>query len=246
MTTAQPVSNFSAKSLTFFRQLAKNNRREWFQPRKETFDQLIRLPMIELVTAVANDMRKFAVDYVPADPAKAMYRIYRDTRFSHDKTPYKTHIAAHFQHQKLPKNRAGGLYISVSHTGVEIAGGIYMPGPEELAAVRKAIADKPAKFEKLVTQPALVRKFGPLRGSMLARVPKGVSPDDPAAQWMRFKNFYFDLELDSAAALKPGFRKTIVDHFKMLLPVVGYFNQAVLASIEPEEEERPVRPAPMF
>ncbi|CAN5395784.1 DUF2461 domain-containing protein [soil metagenome] len=237
---------FSPKALKFFRQLAKNNRRDWFQPRKEMFDELIREPMLQLVSEVADDMRKFAVDYVPADPTKVIYRIYRDTRFSKDKTPYKTHIAAHFQHQKLPKNRAAGLYFSVSYTGVEIAGGIYMPGPEELAAVRAVIAGKPKAFAKLTSDPKLVRLLGHLQGSKLARVPKGFEPDHPAAEWLRMKNFYFDLTLDSSAALKPTLRKTIVDRFKLLLPLVSYFNRAVLDSIEPEKPERPVRPEPMF
>jgi len=240
------MASFTNKSLTFFRQLAKNNKRDWFQPRKELYDELIRFPMIELVEQIAADMRKFAIDYVPADPAKAIYRIYRDTRFSKDKTPYKTHIAAHFQHQKLPKNRAGGFYFSVSHTGVEIAGGIYMPGPEELAAVRDEIARKPKAFAALTSEAKLVRRLGPLRGEKLARVPKGFDPEDAAAEYLRMKNFYFDLTLDSSAALKPSFRKTVIDHFKLVAPVVNYFNRAVLAAIKPEEPDRPVRPEPMF
>ncbi len=239
-------ASFSPAALSFFRQLAKNNRREWFQPRKEKFDDVIRRPMLELVGLVNDDFRKFAIDYVFADPAKAIYRIYRDTRFSKDKTPYKTHIAAHFQHQKLPKNRAAGFYFSVSNTEIEIAGGIYMPGPEELAAVRAAIISTPVAFGKLIRTPALVRKLGPLQGAKLARVAKGFSPDDPAAEWLRMKQFYFNVTLDPSHALKPGFRKAIVDHFRLLVPIVSFFNAAVIAAMEPEKVDRPVRPAPMF
>src|SRR4051812_19695719 len=119
---ASTFSGFDPKALTFFKQLAKNNDRAWFTPRKELFETLVRGPMIELVTQLCDDLRKFAVDYVPADPKKVIYRIYRDTRFSKDKTPYKTHIGAHFQHRKLPKNLAGGFYVGVSHEGLEIAG----------------------------------------------------------------------------------------------------------------------------
>jgi uncharacterized protein (TIGR02453 family) len=237
---------FSPKAISFFRQLARNNKREWFQPRKAVFDEVVRWPMVELVTQVADDLRKFAVDYVPADPAKAIYRLYRDTRFSHDKTPYKTHIAAHFQHGKLPKNRAAGFYFSVSYTGVEIAGGIYMPGPEELAAVRKAIAGDPRRFALLTSEKKLVRRLGPLRGDALARTPKGFPPDHPAAVWLRMKQFYYDLTLDPQAAMKPAFRKTIVDAFKLVAPVVEFFNRAVLDAIEPDAPARPIRPEPMF
>ena len=238
---------FTPKAISFLRQLAKNNKREWFQPRKEQFDEFVRGPMLELVTQINDELRKFAVDYVANDPARAIYRIYRDTRFSKDKTPYKTHISAHFQHRQLPRNRAAGFYFAVSHKGVEIAGGIYMPGPDELAAVREAIAKKPAAFEKLVRQPALVRKLGPLQGDALSRVPKSYPPDHPAADWLRKKHFYFDATLDPSAALKPTLRKTVVDSFKLLLPVVEYFNNAVLASIKPEPaDDRPKRPEPMF
>src|SRR5262249_35612502 len=156
------------------------------------------------------------IDYAYVDPAKAIYRIYRDTRFSKDKTPYKTHIAAHFQHQKLPKNRAAGFYFAVSHESVEVAGGIYMPGPDELAAVRAAICKDPKAFGKLTSDRKLIKTLGPLCGEKLARVPKGFSPDAPAAEWLRHKNFYFYLTLDPSAALKPALRKTIVDSFKQL------------------------------
>src|SRR5688572_4406116 len=152
-----PTTCFTPKMLTFFRQLEKNNTREWFTPRKAVFEEHVRQPMIALATDICDDLRKFAVDYVPTDPVKALYRIYRDTRFSKDKTPYKLHIAAHFQHRQLPKNRAGGFYYAVSHKYVEIAGGIYMPGPEELAIVRQTIAKNPQKFRKLIEDKKLTR-----------------------------------------------------------------------------------------
>src|SRR5438552_1080473 len=92
---AQTFPGFSPKALSFFRQLERNNKREWFQPRKEQFEELCRAPMLELVAQVVDDLREFAVDHV-LEPKRAIYRIYRDTRFSKDKSPYKTHIAAIF------------------------------------------------------------------------------------------------------------------------------------------------------
>src|SRR5690349_13174115 len=115
---------FSPKALAFFRQLARNNKREWFQPRKEQFEQLVRRPMLELVEQVLDDLRGFAVDHV-VDPKRAVYRIYRDTRFSNDKSPYKTHIAAIFPHARLPKHAGAGYYFAISHEGLQIGGGAY-------------------------------------------------------------------------------------------------------------------------
>src|SRR2546423_6282119 len=131
---------FPREGLRFLRQLERNNSREWFQPRKELFEQRVREPMLRLVELLCDDVRKFAADHV-VEPKKALYRIYRDTRFSKDKTPYKTHIAAIFPARGLPKHAGAGFYFHISQKGVEIAGGMYMPGPPELAAVRKAIAD---------------------------------------------------------------------------------------------------------
>ena len=93
---------FPAEGLEFLRKLAKNNKREWFQPRKEIFEAKVKQPMIELVEAVNAELLKFAPDHIN-DPKKAVYRIYRDTRFSADKTPYKTHIAAVFPPRGRPR-----------------------------------------------------------------------------------------------------------------------------------------------
>src|SRR5947209_7177135 len=106
-------TGFPPEAITFFRALKKNNKREWFQPRKEIFEEQVKAPMLELVTVLMQRLADFAPDYV-ADPKKAIYRIYRDTRFSKDKTPYKTHIAAVFTPRSLEKHSGAGFYFSVS------------------------------------------------------------------------------------------------------------------------------------
>jgi len=107
-----------AEGVKFLSALARNNRREWFQPRKHIYEERVKAPMAELVTALNSEMMRFAPDYVN-EPAKAIYRIYRDTRFSKDKTPYKTHIAAIFPRRGLEKHGGGGLYFSVSAKEIE-------------------------------------------------------------------------------------------------------------------------------
>lgn len=128
---------FDPKALTFFRQLAKHNDRDWFTANKQTYVDFVEKPMIDLVAIVGEAMRRFAGDYV-REPKKHLYRIYRDTRFSKDKTPYKSHLGAQFQHPQVTKNLGAGFYFHVSAKELCIAGGIYMPGPEELAALRAA------------------------------------------------------------------------------------------------------------
>ena len=131
---------FPPEAIRFFRGLVRNNRREWFQPRKQTFDEKVKAPMVELVAELNRVMMEFAPDYV-TDAGKAIYRFYRDTRFSPDKTPYKTQIAASFPRRGNAKHGGAGYYFAISHKGVDVGGGIYMPPPEALLAVRMHIAE---------------------------------------------------------------------------------------------------------
>src|SRR3954469_17099222 len=106
-----PFQGFTPGAIAFLRDLKKNNDREWFTPRKSVYEEQLRLPMIGMVRAVHGEMLRFAPEYVGA-PAKCGFRIYRDTRFAKDKTPYKTHIAASFGRNGLEKNRGGMYYFS--------------------------------------------------------------------------------------------------------------------------------------
>ena len=138
---------FSPDALKFLRSLKRNNRREWFQPRKEIFETKVKMPMIQLVEAINAELLDFAPEHI-TDPKKAVYRIYRDTRFSADKTPYKTHIAAIFPDRNLGKQSAAGFYFHLNEKSVGIAAGSYMPGPDELRAIRTWLAEITPHFEK--------------------------------------------------------------------------------------------------
>ena len=104
---------FPPEMVKFFRSLKRNNRREWFQPRKHLFEQHVKAPMLELAGAINAELTKFAPEYV-TEPKSAIFRIYRDTRFSADKTPYKTHVAASFSRRNSERLGTGGFYFSVA------------------------------------------------------------------------------------------------------------------------------------
>lgn len=162
-------TGFPPEALMFFRGLARNNRREWFQPRKEIFENTVRQPMIELVEALNAGFAKLAPEYI-TDPRKAIYRIYRDTRFSSDKTPYKTHLAASFP-RRGDRRSGPGFYFSLSLKELGVAGGFYDPTPERLLAVRAWLADNHERFRKAARG---AEKFmGKLHGESLQRIPKG-------------------------------------------------------------------------
>src|SRR5918992_1267115 len=140
-------SPFTRKTLAFLRALKRNNNREWFKARKADYETHVRTPMIELLARLAAEFRAFAPELV-ADPKVSLFRIYRDTRFSSDKTPLKTQAAAHFPHRKLRKE-GSGLYLELAPRWVWIGGGIYMPETRELAAIRAHIAEEHRGLRKI-------------------------------------------------------------------------------------------------
>jgi uncharacterized protein (TIGR02453 family) len=214
---------FPPEGMTFLRALVKNNRREWFQPRKPVYEEQVKAPMLDLVTRVTSAMLSFAPAYA-GDPEKAIFRIYRDTRFSKDKTPYKTHIAAVFHRRGLNMHGGGGLYFAVSPKEIEVAGGIYMPAPETLRAVRTYLADRHEELRELIQDRARRRLLGEMHGDQLTRVPKGFSPDHPAADLLRHKQFLFYAMLDPALATTPKLEGEIVKRFRALTPFLEFLN----------------------
>jgi uncharacterized protein (TIGR02453 family) len=168
-------------------------------------------------------MMDFAPDYV-TDAPKAIYRIYRDTRFSPDKTPYKTQIAASFSLRGLEKHGAAGYYFAISHKGVDVGGGIYMPQPETLLAVRTLIAERHAEFRQLAASSAIKRLFGAMQGEQLSRVPKGFCAEHPAADLLRFKQFLLFTTLDAAMVTTPKLFVELEKRFRAMAPFLDFLN----------------------
>jgi uncharacterized protein (TIGR02453 family) len=214
---------FPPEGMAFLRALVKNNRREWFQPRKPIYEEQVKAPMLDLVTRVTSAMLQFAPAYA-GDPEKAIFRIYRDTRFSKDKTPYKTHIAAVFHRRGLNMHGGGGLYFAVSAKEVEVAGGIYMPAPDTLRKVRTHLAEHHEDFRGLIRDRALRRLLGEMQGEQLSRPPKGFPAEHPAADLLRYKQFLFYVLLDPALAGTPKLEQEIVKRFRALTPFLEFLN----------------------
>jgi uncharacterized protein (TIGR02453 family) len=215
---------FPQEGIDFFRSLARNNRREWFQPRKAVFEEQVKQPMRLLVEQVNHALHGFAPDYV-TEPEKAIYRIYRDTRFSNDKTPYKDHIAASFHRQTGVAHGNGGYYFQVSHKSVGLGGGIYMPEPETLLAIRNHIAARHEELRKILASRAVRTLFSKLEGQQLSRVPKGFSADHPAADLLRYKYFILWAELPADLATKPELLRTLLKHFRAMVPFLNFLTE---------------------
>ena len=221
------LSCFSADALAFLRALKRNNRREWFKPRKERYEALLRAPTIAFVERLATDLRPFAPDLV-ASPKTSLYRIYRDTRFSENKAPYKTHVAAVFPWRGLPKHQGAGLYFHVSPEDVWIGGGMYAPDTTQLQAVREHIAGNVRRLRAIVESPSFRRAVGALEGERLQRVPRGFPKDHEAADYLRFRQFLAGAERPPAFATDPRFYSTVVRVFREVAPLIRFLNEPLL------------------
>ena len=221
------ASPFTRKTLAFLRALKRNNDREWFRARKTEYEQHVRGPMIALLQQLARDLPVFAPDLV-SEPRVCLFRIYRDTRFSSDKRPLKTNVAAHFPSRKFPKGEGAGMYIEVAPQWVWMGGGIYMPSSGELNAIRAAIADDHRRFRRVVTAPAFRRAVGELSGEQLTRVPRGYLKDHPAAEYLRHRQFIGGREYPADFAVSPRFYSELVTVFRGIAPLVGFLNHAII------------------
>lgn len=225
---AASFPGFPKEMVTFFRSLKRNNRREWFQPRKEAFERHIKEPMIALVAALNSEFSKFAPEFV-TDPKKAIFRIYRDTRFSADKTPYKTHIAASFGRRGGERLTAGGFYFSVSHEQIEVAGGIYHPAPDTMLVVRTHIAEHHQELRGILADRKVRRLLGELQGDELTRAPKGFDPTHPAINLIKMKDWILDTTLDPSLGTTPKLYKELADRFRAMTPLIEFLNRPLLA-----------------
>jgi uncharacterized protein (TIGR02453 family) len=225
--TRQGFSAFPKEGLQFLRSLRRNNNREWFLDHKGIYEEYVKAPMSALIEALAQDFQKFAPEMI-ASPKVSAYRIYRDTRFSKDKSPYKTHVAAVFPRAGLSKHEGAGFYLHLAPTELLIAGGLYMPLPEDLNVVRQRIADDPKAFLKIVNKGGFRKFFGAVEGERLSRPPRGFPTDHPAAEYLKFKQYLVSRTLPPAIATTPSFYGVTVETFRAMRPFVEFLNGPIV------------------
>src|SRR5215831_13822195 len=219
-TVPSPFPSFPPEALQFFRGLARNNNREWFLPRKPAFEEKVKEPMRQLVDSLNLALHDFASEYETA-PDKAIFRIYRDVRFSKDKKPYKEQIAATFRRHGAPHHQ-GGYYFAISHKGVFVGGGVYLPEPELLLAIRQRIAERYDEFRRILAARDVRRLLGNLEAEQLSRVPRGFPADHAAADLLRYKYYILYKELPPSLATSPKLYGAIVDRFRVMTPFLQF------------------------
>lgn len=219
---------FTDASFKFLRGLARHNEREWFQAHKADYEAHLRQPFLRLIADLQPDLRTLSEHY-RADPRPmggSLFRIHRDTRFSNDKTPYKTWSGARFFHARSREVSAPSFYLHVQPRNCFIGAGLWHPEPETQRRIRQFIYDNPGTWTAAVQAPAFKRRYA-LDGDSLVRAPRGYPPDHPLIEDLKRKDFVATAALDDDVVLGPNLRKAVAGHFAALAPLVDYLCAAL-------------------
>jgi len=220
-----PFEGIPVKGIEFLKKLKRNNNRIWFNKHKSEYEDFVKLPTHSLISSLKYPMSKFAPE-IEVNPKRSIFRIYRDTRFSKDKKPYKTHTAAVF-HLKGHWQRSAGYYIHIEPGNIYAGGGIYMPDGNQLKLIRHAIAEHPEEFCSIVESKIFQNHFQRLKGEKLSRAPLGYPPTHPMIEWLKHKSFYAGVEWKEKECYNSKFIDKIVAVYKELFPLIRFLNEAL-------------------
>jgi uncharacterized protein (TIGR02453 family) len=220
---------FTREAIDFLAELREHNERAWFQPRKAEYERLLKRPLQDLCRALADE---FAARDLPlvADPATSPFRIYRDIRFSRDKTPYTTHASAAFRWRGAGAASRVGAYVHFEPGRMSMGGGMWHPETPRIAAWRALVASDPDRVHDALRDPAFTAEFGQVGGERLTRVPAGYPRDHADADLLRLKEVIFGRPLSDAEALSTDLPRILADGYARALPVFR-----LLASISPAD-----------
>ncbi len=221
-------AHFSPELSKFLRQLERNNNREWFTANKATFEQHVRDPLLQFIADFKPRLAKISPHLV-ADPHPtrgSMFRIYRDTRFSKDKRPYKTWVAAQFRHEAGKDVHAPGFYLHISPTEVFAGVGIWHPDATTLAKIRDAIAEDGASWKRAIKGKGFQAHFE-LHGDALKRAPKGYDPGHPLIDDLKRKDFIGVAEFNPIDLERADFLDRYTKTVRAGTPFMKFLTKAV-------------------
>src|SRR3989449_11405530 len=187
---------FSTATLTFLRGLKRHNDRAWFEAHRADYEAQVKQPMRELIEEMDVRLTRFAPEII-GEPKRSMFRIYRDIRFSPDKSPYKTHASCWFYHRdgsravgREAEGAGAGFYFQIAPGDSFVGGGMWMPPRDALLKLREAIADDPTRFTRIATDRRLVRRLcGLSMAAALRPGPRGVAPEHAGGPGVQFHSF---------------------------------------------------------
>jgi uncharacterized protein (TIGR02453 family) len=220
------MSQLHPQTLKFLANLKKNNNKPWFDKNKSLYEE-IKKEITSVSSDVIKEVNKFDASLGAIDPKKTIFRIYRDIRFSKDKSPYKNNIGFWMAKGGM-KSPAAGYYVHLQPGQSFLGGGIWMPEPEQLNKIRQEIDYNFAAFKKIINNPAFKKTFGTLSTEeKLSRPPKNYDETNPAIEFIKLKSFTVGTKLTDAQVLSPGFAKDVAKIFKTMYRFIRYLNEAI-------------------
>ena len=220
--------HFRPELFEFLLDLRANNDREWFKANKDRYERQVKEPLLDFIRDFGPLLGAISEHFV-ADPRAnggSMFRIYRDVRFSKDKSPYKTQAAAHFRHEAGKTAHAPGFYLHLAPGEVGAGVGIWRPKTPTLTKIRNAIVDDPHGWKKASGDPGFREVFS-LVGDSLKRSPRGFDPDHPLAEDLKRKDHIAWVDLDEDEATSPGFLEDFADICRQSVPYMRFLTTAV-------------------
>lgn len=221
-------SGFPKDFFSFFEELAQNNNRPWFNENKARYYESVVNPISEFIVCMAPRLKKISPHYI-ADPKPhggSMFRIYRDVRFSPDKSPYKTHAGVHFRHTAGKDAHAPGFYVHLAPDGLYFGGGVWRPPSPQLSRIRDFIADNPRAWGK-VTRAKKIHEVGGIQGDSLKRPPRGFDAEHEHIEDLKRKSFYVMSEAPASDALSPDFADDVAEAFRRAAPLNRFITTAL-------------------
>lgn len=227
---------FRPEALAFLRGLKKHNNKEWFVAHRPNYDREILAPLRLVAEELDVRFAKMAPEF-EANPKRSLFRMYRDVRFSKDKTPYKTHAAMWVYH-RAPGRGVGkeidggaGFYLHLEPGASIVAGGMWMPPRHSLNKIRQQLVDDLPGFKRAIGGAAFKKRFDGLTddepGVKLKRMPRGFAEDHPAAEWLRFNSFTVSTEYTDAQMLAPNLIDRAMKDYALILPLCRWINNAL-------------------
>ncbi len=220
--------HFGPDFLRFLSDLREHNDREWFLAHKNRYETAVRDPFLRLVADLGPLLLKLSPHFI-ADPnpvGGSMMRIYRDIRFSRDKSPYKTAVAAHFP-QASPRGQSGpALYLHLEPGKSLIGGGIWRPEPPVAKKVRDAIVRDPKRWRRIASDRAFKSTYA-MTGDSLKRLPRGYDPDDPLADDLKRKDFIVGSRLADRQITSRTFLQFVIDRYRTAMPLMQFLAESV-------------------
>lgn len=213
--------SLAQSTLEFLVKLKENNNRDWFNEHKNQFKDE-QAKVVDFAEQLIAEVNKFDV-LEPVSGKRSLFRIYRDTRFSKDKTPYKTHFSG--QLKRATALRRGGYYFQIApNDNTMIAGGFFAPNSNDLKRIRQEIAADPNSLRQIISAPAFLKTFGELKGDQVKTAPRGFSKTDPAIDLLRYKQYLLIRKFSDKEVMAADFLAKAAETYHHMLPLFEYMS----------------------